>query len=395
MKNFADVIALLRDTNNETVILQGPQNNHRLVVAPQLVGRVMASTMTGDQGTIQGWVNQSALEAGAVDPVFNNYGGEERFWLGPDGTSQGLFFRKKPFTWDNFYVPEPMSAQLFETIALAPDHHSITMQARWKLSNLMGAKFHFEITRTITILDACPYANGLGDKINYIGFQSDNLVRNVSSSPITPDTGAVSMWLLGNFMQHRRNILILPLTPSPISPALSPIRDEYFRFFCAGGKLPENRLQNSAGFSLIKADGAFGAKFGIAKTGLIDRLGAIDLDADELIIIDYDFYPDMDYLTNYWREADNLLDGDAANISIAGPPSSHPVIPESLGYELETLSPGLFLAPGQSFHFRNRTFRFSGPQNAIDLVCHRHLHASRTTLETFDLNSRLQPESST
>ena len=48
-------------------------------------GRVMTSTTGGDEGASYGWINYKFIEAGEVSSQFNPYGGEERFWIGPEG----------------------------------------------------------------------------------------------------------------------------------------------------------------------------------------------------------------------------------------------------------------------------------------------------------------------
>ena len=64
----------------------------RVAVAPQWQGRVMTSTCGGNDGPSFGLGNRPFIEAGQLDRVFNNYGGEERFWLSPEGGQFSLWF---------------------------------------------------------------------------------------------------------------------------------------------------------------------------------------------------------------------------------------------------------------------------------------------------------------
>jgi len=89
---LTELTRLLADTRNDSYILEGRRPGKKVVVSPSLVGRVMGTSLTGDSGTILGWVNKVAIERGPVDPVFNNYGGEERFWFAPNpGSSASTF----------------------------------------------------------------------------------------------------------------------------------------------------------------------------------------------------------------------------------------------------------------------------------------------------------------
>ena len=53
----------------------------RVAVAPAYQGRVMTSSLDGE--TSFGWLNKAFIDSGNDDPIFNNYGGEDRLWLGP------------------------------------------------------------------------------------------------------------------------------------------------------------------------------------------------------------------------------------------------------------------------------------------------------------------------
>ncbi len=392
MKTFDEVLQLLRDMNNEIIILRGDQEQRQVLVSPQMVGRVMVSTMAGPKGEVLGWVNRPAVEAGFTDPNFNNFGGEERIWLGPDGTQQGLFFRNMDFTWESFRIPQPMSLQPFETLGVSPDGKSVAMRTRWELNNLMGTPFQVEIQRRITILEVCPYTNESGADVNCVGFQSDNRVTNVSNQPILRRTGPLTIWLLGHYLPHPRCVVIVPFRPGPEAELGPPLRDEFLKFFCIDGKFPANRRWYQNDYALLKADCAVRCKFGISRSRATGRAGSLDLDTNELVIVDNDFYPEMDYATNYWRKADELFDGDAINICIDGPAGKDgPVFaePDNMAYEIETTSPALFLQPGQSYASRARTFRLRGRQAVIDAICRRFLRADRKTIEAFDAQSKL------
>jgi hypothetical protein len=76
------------------VVLADAKTGARVAVCPDLQGRVMTSAASGDPGSSFGWINHDLLASGKKDPHFNAYGGEDRFWLGPEGGQFALFFAK-------------------------------------------------------------------------------------------------------------------------------------------------------------------------------------------------------------------------------------------------------------------------------------------------------------
>ena len=64
---------------------------------------MMTSTATGNSGYGFGWLNHKLIEQGVLPPAEAKgkleehiyvFGGEERFWLGPEGGQFGIFFPK-------------------------------------------------------------------------------------------------------------------------------------------------------------------------------------------------------------------------------------------------------------------------------------------------------------
>ena len=64
----------------------------RLLLTADLQGRVLTSTADGDNGYSFGWLNYDLISSGRTLPHCNNWGGEDRFWLGPEGGQYSLFF---------------------------------------------------------------------------------------------------------------------------------------------------------------------------------------------------------------------------------------------------------------------------------------------------------------
>src|SRR4030095_12802681 len=66
-------------------VLAEPAGSAKVVVAPEYQGRVMTSTTGGTNAPSFGWIGRAAISARQKQPHMNVFGGEDRFWLGPEG----------------------------------------------------------------------------------------------------------------------------------------------------------------------------------------------------------------------------------------------------------------------------------------------------------------------
>ncbi len=66
----------------------------QVVVAPEYQGRVMTSTTGGADAPSFGWIGRAAISARQRQPHINVFGGEDRFWLGPEGGQFSLYFKQ-------------------------------------------------------------------------------------------------------------------------------------------------------------------------------------------------------------------------------------------------------------------------------------------------------------
>jgi hypothetical protein len=181
------------------------------------------------------------------------------------------------------------------------------------------------------------------------------------------------MWCLGQFPEHPGQSVVIPVRAGTVGFSGPLTVDEYFKDFCLGDSFSRECRLDFDGWVLLKASGRVRGKVGVKKERATGRLGSYDPINNHLIIVDHDFYPEMDYVTGYWRSCADAFDGDAASVYVDGPQEVGG--PGGLSYELETMSPALFLKPGQSFSYRNRTFHLRGPRSAIRAVCKQFLNA--------------------
>src|SRR5262249_30323811 len=91
MGTFRSDLAFLM-AHTEIVLLTSMDGRSQVAVAPGYQGRVMTSTADGVEGTSFGYVHRAGVSAGVRQPHMTVMGGEDRFWLGPEGGQYALYF---------------------------------------------------------------------------------------------------------------------------------------------------------------------------------------------------------------------------------------------------------------------------------------------------------------
>src|SRR6187431_2079651 len=106
--SFGDDLAFLKAHTN-IVVLSSADGRSQIAVAPDYQGRVMTSSADGLGGASYGYVHRPGVETGKRQPHMTVLGGEDRFWLGPEGGQYALYFAPKAaFDTDHWQVPEPI-----------------------------------------------------------------------------------------------------------------------------------------------------------------------------------------------------------------------------------------------------------------------------------------------
>ena len=78
--------------NKYLKLVELTNGDKRVLITPDLQGRVLTSTPSGEDGYSCGWINYKLIESQKPLPHCNNWGGEDRFWLGPEGGQYAIFF---------------------------------------------------------------------------------------------------------------------------------------------------------------------------------------------------------------------------------------------------------------------------------------------------------------
>lgn len=84
---FGFDLEFLQKSEPGILVLEDASGDAKIIISPNLQGRVMTSTAEGDQGTSFGWLNYDLLATRKTTKHMTAFGGEERFWLGPEGAN--------------------------------------------------------------------------------------------------------------------------------------------------------------------------------------------------------------------------------------------------------------------------------------------------------------------
>ncbi len=184
----------------DAFVLKAPGDQSQIIVIPEYQGRIKTSTLNGEDAAGFGWINYDLIESGEISDRFNAYGGEDRFWLGPEGGQFSLYHKPGgPFNLDNWFVPPQVDRIPFQVDARSD--HSVNMTAEFSISNYSNTNFKVKIDREVSIFSEEEILNNLGleslENCNAVGFQSKNILENVDSIAWSKDKGLMSLWILG------------------------------------------------------------------------------------------------------------------------------------------------------------------------------------------------------
>jgi len=349
----------------EVVVLQDRSGSGQVAVVPAMQGRIMTSTAGGPGGKSFGWINRELIASGQTLKHMNPYGGEDRFWIGPEGGQFSIFFAKDvPFDFDHWQTPAAIDTEPFEVVSKTADAASFRRTMR--LVNYSGTTFDVQVDREISVLDRDQAIEQLGapvgPSVKMVAFESSSRMTNAGTEPWTRQTGLLSIWILGMFNPSPQTTIVVPFNVGPESRLGPVVNDTYF------GKVPASRLVVKDGVLFFSGDGQYRSKIGLTPKRARNVLGSYDAANEVLTIVQYNKPQGvLDYVNSMWELQNEPFRGDTINSYNDGPatPGAKPMGPF---YELETSSPAAALAPGQSIVHTHRTFHLVGGKAELDPI---------------------------
>ena len=360
-------LKLLKKHTNPVELKSG---NARILVSPEYQGRVMTSSSEGENGLSYGWINHDLIASGEVMKQINPVGGEERFWLGPEGGQFSIFFKNgDPFDFENWQTPACIDTETYDLVSFDETHAEFAKSIQIK--NYSDFKFEFDVNRKITLLNNSDTKSELGivfqEGIKSVGYKTVNQLKNTGSEDWKKETGLLSIWLLGMFNPSPEVTIIVPFKTDAESDYI--VKDDYF------GQIPTDRLVVTDGFVFFKGDGKQRGKIGIPPQRALPILGSYDADNKLLTVVKCEVPESViDYVNSAWEMQEFPYKGDAINSYNDGPLEDG----GQLGpfYELETSSPALALKSGETAMYKQSTIHFQGTEEELNAICQQVFNIS-------------------
>ncbi len=373
---FAYDLAFLKKHHKDLVLLKDPSGGAQVIVLPAYQGRVMTSTADGEKGVSFGWINYDLIAEGKFSEQFTALGGEERFWLGPEGGQFSLYFKKgADFTFNNWIVPRPIDSEPFNLISATETEAKFEKDMH--LENYSGTMFDLKVSRNISLLDKKSLNELLGlqlsSDIRSVGFQSENILTNIGTETWNEQKGLLSVWVLSMLKSNDQTNVVIPYKKGDSLSLGKIVTDDYF------GKLDTERLKIKDGYLLFKADAKQRSKIGVSPKRALPIAGSYDAENNVLTISQFSLPEGVtSYVNSTWKIQDDPFVGDAVNAYTDGP-----IEGKQMGkfYEIESSSPALSLAPGANATHIHRTIHLSGSTEKLNEIALKVLGLSLNQLK--------------
>jgi len=349
--------------------LNSPDGQGLVAVSPTWQGRVMTSSLDGLNGTGFGYINADFIASRTTSKQFNNYGGEDRFWLAPEAGQFGLYFKPgDPFDIDRWLVPPAFNEGEWSALQSGPD--TIAMTQRMSVTNHSGTRFDLDVSRKVRVLSRDEVQMRLGltlaPKTRVVAFESHNRITNTGATPWTKQGGLPAIWSLGQFNPTPHTVVIVPFRPGP-DKALGPkVKTAYF------GTIPPDRLKVHDHYLVFRTDGTYRSKIGVPFRRARPILGSYDFRNDVLTLVQYSLGISPDRVNSMW-----CIQKDPYAGAVVTSYNDGPVKPgaEAMGgfYEMETVSAAAALRPGEKAEHTHRTIHLAGERQALAVIVNKVL----------------------
>jgi hypothetical protein len=359
--SYAYDAAFLKQHTGETLQLSSADGMSKVLLSSKYQGRVMTSTAMGDSGASFGWMNYDLIAAKEKRKQFNPVGGEERFWLGPEGGQFSIYFKKSDsFNIAHWQVPSFIDTDAYKIVKA--DNSSATFSADASFTNYSGTNFSINIERKISLLTKEDLQFilkiNIPDSVHFTGFETVNTLTNSGNADWTKDKGLLSVWLLGMFTPGPETKVIIPFHALPN--AKSHITSDYF------GKVPPERLQVTDSVIYFTTDGKYRSKIGLSPLIAKPVAGAFDFKKNVLTILIPQVDKNASYVNSKWELQKEPFKGDVINSYNDGPLADGTQMGPFL--EIESSSAAMRLKKMEKGIYRQTTCHFQGDYKTLQLL---------------------------
>jgi len=350
-------------TKDNVHILADEKGNAQIIVSAKYQAKVFTSTANGLKGNSLGFVNYRALDSDIIDPHMNGYGGENRFWLGPEGGKYSIYFAPDvEQVFDNWHTPQPIDIESWDIASKS--RNSISLMKEMSVANYCGVVLNLRVDRIISLIERSEIESVLGLKltpqVDVVAYMTINTIINLNDFEWTKETGTICIWMLDMFKPGQKAITFIPFNEGNELEMGKIVTSDYF------GDIPEDRLKIKDRIIYLKTDGQYRSKLGVNGKRTNAIAGNYDPDSKRLTVVTFDVDRDAVYLNQEWNPDRDPLQGDAMNAYNDGPLEDGSIMGPFL--ELESVSPAAFLKPMESLSHKHSVFHFIGEENVLEPV---------------------------
>lgn len=368
---FGYDVNFLKEYTN-VVVLNSEGSRGKIVVTPEMQGRVMTSSVNGNKGKSLGWVNHELIESGEILEQFTPYGGEDRFWIAPEGGQYSVFLTPgEEMVFENWYVPSGFNTDPWTLVSQSGTH--VIVEKDLVLTNYSEVEYDINVNRTINLFTLSQTEQLLGieipEEVQHVAYESENTIRNIGGTSWTKETGAPAIWILSMFTPAPGITVVVPFKEGS-EDQLGPVATT--NIF---GEITEDRLKIDKGVIYFKVDGEKRRKLGVSPRRALPVAGSYDETNNILTIIQYTLPEhNFEYVNQQWKMQDEPYNGESVFAYNDGPLEDG----SQLGpfYEMESSSPAAFLDPGEELKHHHRVFHFSGEEKSLSQIAQRVLGVS-------------------
>ena len=367
----------LSEKDEGLIVLKSDDEKAQVILSAKYQGKVFTSTANGPEGNSHGFVNYNFFDAGVVDEHMNGFGGEDRFWLGPEGGRYSIYFEPgKEQVYDNWHTPKAIDIEEWEVSHVTAKEAVFVKEM--ELKNYVGSLLNIAVERKISLLSDREIAGKLRieipEGVNGVAYETANVITNGNDFEWTPETGTVCIWMLDMFNPSEAAVTVIPYKTGEEKELGKVVTSDYF------GEIPADRLIDDNGILYFKTDGKSRGKLGMNAKRTKSIAGNYDPLAKRLTIVTFDTDPDATYLNQEWNPDRDPLVGDALNAYNDGPLEDGSIMGPFL--ELESCSPAAFLKPGESLSHKHNVFHFTGEEASLSPIAEKLLGVNLEKVST-------------
>ncbi|MGZ5135629.1 MAG: DUF6786 family protein [Flavitalea sp.] len=372
--SYAYDAEFLKQHTKKVIELVSSDSTSKILLSADYQGRVMTSTADGDSGISFGWLNYALIGSGEKKKNFNPVGGEERFWLGPEGGQYSLYFKRgDSFNISAWQVPPLIDTVMYDVVEA--NNSEVLFAKINPIVNYSGNAFELNIQRKIRMMDKKSVEQILKTtipaNIKFVGYETVNSLQNIGKNDWTRQTGLLSIWLLGMFTPTPQTTVIIPFHPD--TNVRTYITDNYF------GAVPAERLQVTDSVLFFVCDGNYRSKIGISPVIAKPVAASYDFQNNVLTVIIPETHKNVPYVNSKWEIQKEPYKGDVINSYNDGPLEDG----TQMGpfYEIESSSPALELKAGHTGTYRQVTCHLQGDFATLRLLAKSLLGADLDSIK--------------